>query len=144
VNPKLGMKSAGNRPGLLSETFRSLASGGATSAVRGYFVRVASTAMRWHVHVRGFVVDAVHARRPCSGSHLNRLFTSRLLLSAALRRPVAHFLVHFVRCVTGHAARDSAREDAMAAQMACDAARECASNAAFGEGEAWVECNREG
>jgi hypothetical protein len=61
-------------------------------------------------------------------------------LGTLLRRPLAHF----VRCVAGHAADDSAREGAVTAQMACGSARDCTCDAAFGDGDTWGECNREG
>jgi hypothetical protein len=81
--------------------------------------------------------------RRCSGSRLDnsRLCTSRGLLGTLLRRPLAYFPVRFVRCVTGHAAHDSAREGAVTAQMACDTASECACDAAFGNGDTWSERN---
>jgi hypothetical protein len=77
----------------------------------------------------------------CCGSRLDnsRLCTSRLLLGTLLRRPLAHSFVHFVRCVTGHAAHDSAREGAVTAQMACYTASNCACDAAFGDGDTWGE-----
>jgi hypothetical protein len=64
-------------------------------------------------------------------------------LGTLLRRPFAHFLMHFGRCVTRNAAHE-ARESAVTGCMTCDTADECAFDAAFGDGNAWDECNREG
>ena len=104
------------------------------------------TAMRGHVHVRRSVVHAVHMSRCCSGSYFgnSRLCLPRLLLGTLLRCPLAHSRVHFVRCVTGHAAHDSARHGAVTTPIACDTASHCACDAAFSDGDTWGECNREG
>jgi hypothetical protein len=64
-------------------------------------------------------------------------------LGTLLRRPFTHSLVHFGRCVTRNAADESARESAVTGRMACDTANECAFDAAFGDGNAWGERNRE-
>ena len=81
-----------------------------------------------------------------SGSRLDnsRLCTPRRFLGTLLRRPLAHFLVHFVRCVTGHAAHDSAREGAVTTPMARYTASNCARDAAFGDSDTWGERNRQG
>jgi hypothetical protein len=99
--------------------------------------------MRWHVHVLG---SAVHTCGCRGGSYFgnSRLCTPRLLLGTLLRRPFAHFLVRFIRCATRNAAHDSARESAVTRRMTCDTANECAFDAAFGDGDAWDERNREG
>jgi hypothetical protein len=132
-------KEARLRTGLLSETsLLSVASWDATLALGHYFVCVCGTVARWRVHVLG---SAVHSRRCWSGSHLSWSFTSRLLLGTRLRRPL---LVHFIRCATRQTAHDSARESTMTGRMTCDAANECAFDAAFGDSNAWGECNREG
>jgi hypothetical protein len=65
-------------------------------------------------------------------------------LGTLLRRPFAHSLVHFGRCVTSYAAHQSASESAMTRRMTCDTANDCAFDATFGDGDAWGECNREG
>src|SRR6516225_783980 len=100
--------------------------------------------MRWHVHVLGSVVDAVHMSW-CCGSYFgnSRLCTSRMFLGTLLRGPLAHFLVRFGRCATSNAAHDSARESAVTGRMTCDTANECALDAALGDGDAWGERNRE-
>jgi hypothetical protein len=70
----------------------------------------------------------------CYSGFGNRLCTPRLLL--------AHFLP-FGHCATSNAAQDSARESAVTGRMTCDTANECAFDAAFGDGDAWSERNRE-
>jgi hypothetical protein len=100
------------------------------------------TAMRWHVHVLG---SAAHTC-PCRGGSYfgySRLCTLRLLLGTLLLRFRAHFLVRSIRCATSNAAHDSARESAVTGRMTCDTANECAFDAAFGDGDAWGERNRE-
>jgi hypothetical protein len=86
-------------------------------------------------------MDAKLFTRDDARRQLTRRFR---LLSRLLGWPLAHFLMHFVRCVTGDAARDSAHEDAVMGQMACNTASECTFDAAFGDGDAWGERNREG
>jgi hypothetical protein len=85
----------------------------------------------------------MHMRRR-GGSYLNRLCTPRLLLGTLLRSLLAHSRVHFVRCVSGHAAHESPRHGAVTTPMACNTASDCACDAAFGDGDAWGERNREG
>jgi hypothetical protein len=55
---------------------------------------------------------------------------------------LAHF-PPFGHCATSNAAQDSARESAVTGRMTCDTANECALDAAFGDGDAWSERNRE-
>jgi hypothetical protein len=55
---------------------------------------------------------------------------------------LAHFLP-FGHCATSNAAQHSARESAVTGHMTCDTANECAFDAAFGDGDAWGERNRE-
>jgi hypothetical protein len=65
-------------------------------------------------------------------------------LGTLLRRPLAHFLVHFVRCVTGYTAHDSAREGAVTTPMACYTAGNCACDAAFRNSDTWGERDCQG
>ena len=117
----------------------SLASWDAIFALGHYFVSVFGTTMWRRVHVRGSVV---HMRRCCSGSHFgnSRLCTPRLLLGTLL---LAHFLP-FGHCAASNATHDSALESAVTGRVTCNAANECAFDAAFGDGDARGERNREG
>jgi hypothetical protein len=65
-----------------------------------------------------------------------------LLVDMPQCRPLAHVLVHSVRCVSSRATDDSAKEAVAMVMMASNPSNDCAFDAAFGDGSAWGKRNR--
>jgi hypothetical protein len=66
------------------------------------------------------------------------------LMGMPQHRPLAHSLVHYVRCVTSRAADYGAKEAVTMGIMAGHPSNDCAFDTAFGGGSAWGKRNREG